>query len=228
MAYYRVSTQRQGASGLGLEAQQAAVRGYALRSGHDVATEFTEVECGRKIRRPQLTLAMAAAKDGGATLVVAKLDRLARDVRMILDMVDSGVPLLFLDLPDLPTHTPAGRMILVTMANLAEFESRRIGERIKDALARRRARLAEAGKAEPKKVFTKSHQQHASAAWHANDTIEACEFRKAMRPLVVGLRSELRTLAAAAQELNDRGIRTRRGNKWTAGLVHHILREIPG
>lgn len=216
IAYYRVSTQRQGESGLGLDAQRAAVGDYARRIGASIATEYTEVESGRKANRPQLATALADARTRGATLVVAKLDRLSRDVRFLLDLVDSRVGLLFLDLPELDTRTAIGRMVLVIMANLAEFESRRTGERIREALARR--------KKKPKaRRFSRAHQRRASAAWHALDREAAEEFRAEFRPLALGLRQSM-TLAEVADEMNRRGIPTRRRKKWTPGLVWALLK----
>lgn len=137
IAYYRVSTDRQGQSGLGLEAQQTAVQQF-LNGSPDL--EFVEVESGRNADRPQLAAALAEAKRTGAVLVVAKLDRLARDVKMILAIVDSGVSVRFIDLPDVDTTTATGRLILTVMASLAEFEARRISERTRDALAAKKAR----------------------------------------------------------------------------------------
>ena len=137
IAYYRVSTDRQGQSGLGLEAQQAAVAQFL---SHAPDLEFVEVESGRNADRPQLASALTEAKRSGATLIVAKLDRLARDVKMILAIVDSGVRVRFIDLPDVDTSTATGRLILTVMASLAEFEARRISERTRDALAAKKAR----------------------------------------------------------------------------------------
>lgn len=138
VAYYRVSTDSQGQSGLGLEAQRAAV--LAFMRDQAPAAEFVEVESGRNPDRPQLKAAMEYAKANDATLIVAKLDRLARDVKMILAIVDSGVRVRFIDLPDIDTSTATGRLILTVMASLAEFEARRISERTRDALAAKKAR----------------------------------------------------------------------------------------
>lgn len=217
VAYYRVSTLRQGQSGLGLDAQRAAVKQYARVTGGKIVAEFTEIESGRDCSRPQLQAAFALARDRAAIVVVAKLDRLSRDVRFALELADRGIPFVCLDVPDINTRTAAGRMIFVSLANLAEFESRRIGERIREALARR--------KKKPKsKPFTRAHQRRAAAAWHAANRRKAIAFRAEYRPLALGLRQTM-TLAQVAAELNARNIPTRRRRKWTAGLVHALLRR---
>lgn len=217
VAYYRVSTQRQGESGLGLEAQRAAVGDHARRTARALVAEFTEVESGRRCDRPQLRGAIESARAAGAGLVVAKLDRLARDARFLLALADGGVPLYFLDLPELDCATAAGRMILTIMASVAEFESRRIGERVRAAWAARKARGAIA------KWPSRDHQRRAAAAMHARDRAAVEEFRARHRPTVLALR-ETMTLSQVADELNRIGITTRRGKKWTAGLVHHLLK----
>jgi DNA invertase Pin-like site-specific DNA recombinase len=145
-AYYRVSTDRQGRSGLGLEAQQSSVLQFM---GQPPAAQFIEVESGRKADRPQLAAAIEYAKANSCALVVAKLDRLARDVRMILTIVDSGVSVRFVDLPDIDTASATGRLILTVMASLAEFEAKRISERTKDALKAKKARGEKLGSPNP-------------------------------------------------------------------------------
>lgn len=223
VAYYRVSTQRQGVSGLGLEAQQTAVREYAARRGEAIGAEFTEVESGRVCSRPQLAAARAAAAGAGARLVVAKLDRLTRDARFLLELADGSVPLVFLDMPDLRMESAADRMMLGILGLFAEFESRRIGERIKASWAARRARAAARNEAPPKKAFGPGHQARACAAWHRINRERAAAFRHAYRPLALGLRQTM-TLAEVAAELTARGIATRRNRRWTPGLVHHLLK----
>lgn len=224
IAYYRVSTKRQGRSGLGLEAQKVALEEYAKRIGISITESFTEIESGRCRNRPQLKSALARCKELGATLAVAKLDRLARDVGLILWLVDSGVKITLLDLPDLSADPIVGRLVLTVMAAIAEFESRRIGQRIKEAMARRRARFARKGRKEPKKFFSVKHQERANAAWHRQNRRQARAFRLEFQPLALGLR-QTRTLTAVAAELNARGVPTRRGRKWSAGLVHAFLRK---
>lgn len=140
IAYYRVSTARQGESGLGLEAQRAKVQQLAAERGAEVVAEFTEVESGRKADRPQLAAALAAARKLGAVVAVAKLDRIARDAELVLRLSREASAngmggFLFCDLPDVDATTAAGRMVLTVMASVAEFESRRISERTREALA---------------------------------------------------------------------------------------------
>jgi DNA invertase Pin-like site-specific DNA recombinase len=150
IAYYRVSTARQGESGLGLEAQRAKVEQLAAERGAEVVAEFTEVESGRKADRPQLAAALAAARKLGAVVAVAKLDRIARDAELVLRLSREAAAngmggFLFCDLPDVDATTAAGRMVLTVMASVAEFESRRISERTREALAAARARGVKLG-----------------------------------------------------------------------------------
>ena len=145
LAYYRVSTDRQGSSGLGLEAQQIKVEAMASERGAVIAAEFMEVESGRKDDRPQLTAALAQARAEQAVIAVAKIDRLARDAGFVLKLANEAEKngmggFVFCDLPDIDATTSAGRMVLTMMASVAEFEARRISERTKEALAAAKAR----------------------------------------------------------------------------------------
>lgn len=134
VGYYRVSTQRQGASGLGLEAQQQTVRAYAAINGLPIAAEYIEIESGRMRDRPELAKALAAAKQAGAVLIVAKLDRLARDAAFVLGLKSTGVEFVAVDMPH------ANRFLIGIMALVAEYEAEQISSRTKAALARARAR----------------------------------------------------------------------------------------
>jgi DNA invertase Pin-like site-specific DNA recombinase len=150
IAYYRVSTERQGQSGLGIEAQQAKVQQMAAERGATVVAEFTEVESGRKADRPQLAAALAEARRLGAAVAVAKLDRIARDAELVLRLsreaaANGMAGFLFADLPDVDATTAAGRMVLTVMASVAEFEARRISERTREALAAAKARGVKLG-----------------------------------------------------------------------------------
>ena len=216
LAYYRVSTDRQGASGLGLEAQQQAVVAFL---GCQPGVEYVEVESGRNADRPQLALALAQAKKTDATLIVAKLDRLARDVKMILAIVDSGVRVRFIDLPDVDTSTATGRLILTVMASLAEFEARRISERTKDALAAKKARGERWQSGDPGKG--------ARAA-----VLARLEKNLAHTQRVVATVSELqqygcKSLRQIAKGLEARGIKTVTGrDQWRPQQVKAILERV--
>jgi DNA invertase Pin-like site-specific DNA recombinase len=133
VAYYRVSTDKQGKLGLVLDAQRAAVRQRLNGGAWKLLGEFTEVESGKRAKRPQLKAALAACKRQRTKLVGAKLDRLTRNVRFKLTLLDSGVEVLFCDMPDV--SGAMGRFILTGMANVAELEAGLISERTKAGLA---------------------------------------------------------------------------------------------
>lgn len=128
VAYYRVSTERQGRSGLGLEGQRFGVEVYSARTGATITREFVEVESGRNDDRPKLAEALAFARRAKAMLLVAKLDRLSRSVKFIATILDSGVEFAAADLPE------ANRLLLHILAAVAENEARAISDRTKAAL----------------------------------------------------------------------------------------------
>jgi len=134
ISYLRVSTARQGVSGLGLEAQRAAVAAHIASGGHTLVTEYVEVESGRKADRPQLAAALTTCKLHRATLVIAKLDRLARNVAFISNMMDGGVDFVACDMPH------ANRLTLHLLAAIAEHEREMISQRTKAALQAAKAR----------------------------------------------------------------------------------------
>jgi len=134
VAYYRVSTEKQGRSGLGLEAQQAAVQAHVAGTPGRVVAEFIEVESGRKKDRPQLAAALAAARAHRAVLVIAKLDRLARNVHFVSGLMESGVEFVAADMPTV------NRLTVHILAAVAEEEARMISARTKAALAAAKAR----------------------------------------------------------------------------------------
>lgn len=134
IAYYRVSTTRQGQSGLGLEAQQQAVKQYLNGGNWQILAEFTEIESGKRNDRPKLAEAIALCKRLQATLVIAKLDRLARNVHFISGLMESGVEFVAVDNPN------ANRLMLHMLAAFAEHEREQISRRTKDALAAAKAR----------------------------------------------------------------------------------------
>jgi DNA invertase Pin-like site-specific DNA recombinase len=151
IAYRRVSTARQGASGLGLEGQDAAVAAYARLAGAVVVRAYTEVKTGKRAARPELTKALADCKRSKATLVIAKLDRLSRNTRFLLTLIESGVDVAFCDLPHVPPGA-VGKFLLTQMAAVAELEAGLISERTKAALAAYRARGGLLGSARPWRI----------------------------------------------------------------------------
>lgn len=210
IAYYRVSTARQGESGLGLEAQSATVANYALGAGLEVAEEFTEVESGRKANRPQLAEALATAKRMGAVLVIAKLDRLSRNVAFISTLMDSGVDLVACDNPN------ANRLTLHILAAVAEEEARAISVRTKAALAAAKARGVELGK-NGKVQGPKLAKANKAAAQRF------AEEQSAVVQELDGL-----TLKAMAEELNRQGIATPRGGRWHVTSAKRLRDRVRG
>jgi DNA invertase Pin-like site-specific DNA recombinase len=206
VAYYRVSTARQGASGLGLDAQRAAVAKH-IGSG-ELVSEFTEVESGKRSDRPELARALAAAKRAKATLVIAKLDRLARNVRFIATLMDTkGVEFEACDFPQ------ASRLLLHMMAAVAEHEASAISSRTKAALAAAKARGVELGK---------TALAHQAAAAAANVAVAQAR-RDAVAPVVAAIRaSGVVTLQGIADALNARGITTPRGGMWSPTQVRRL------
>jgi DNA invertase Pin-like site-specific DNA recombinase len=148
IAYYRVSTVKQGTSGLGLEGQEAAVTAYARGADAILIRAYTEVETGKRADRPELAKALADCKRSKATLVIAKLDRLTRNARFLLALVEGGADVAFGDLPHLPPGS-VGKFLLTQMAAVAELEAGLISERTKAALAAYKARGGLLGAARP-------------------------------------------------------------------------------
>jgi len=206
IAYYRVSTTRQGDSGLGLEAQKHAVISYLNGGNWKLIAEFTEVESGRKSKRPQLAAAMAAAKKAKATLVIAKLDRLARNLHFISGLMESGIDFLAVDNPT------ANRLTVQILAAVAEDEGRRISERTKAALAAAKARGTKLG-ANGKKL--------AAANIAAADSFASDLTSIISTYLSAGLsRSEI------AATLNRQSIPTARGGQWHATSVQRLVKRL--
>jgi len=210
VAYYRVSTERQGASGLGIEAQQQAVRDYLDGGAWHLVAEFTEVESGKRNGRPRLAEAMAACKKHDATLVFAKLDRLARDVRFLLEVADK-VNVVFCDLPQVPPGA-VGRFILTNLAAVAELEAGMISERTKAALAAAKARGVQLGK--HGKVLAKQNRDAAD------------DHARQIATTVRQLQVEHRTVRALAAAMNNEEIPTALGGAWHLPSVHRLIKRL--
>jgi len=220
IAYYRVSTTEQGDSGLGIEAQQAKVRDLLATRNGTLLQEFTEVESGRKASRPVLAEALSAARKHKAVLVVAKLDRLARDAELVnrlsKEVASNGFPgLLFADLPDVDATNAAGRMILGVMAQVAQFEAERIGERTREALAAAKARGVKLG----------GRREAAVVAAHARKG-EAVKRAEALRGVLTPMASSGQSLRQMADALNAAGHRTERGSEWSHKTVGRMVERL--
>jgi DNA invertase Pin-like site-specific DNA recombinase len=221
IAYLRVSTQRQGQSGLGIEAQRQAVLQMAGARGLQLVAEHVETESGRKADRPELAAAMAEARQLGAVVIVAKLDRLARDAELLLrlsrEASENGMGgFLFCDLPDVDATTAAGRMVLTVMASVAEFEARRISERTIAALQARKAQGRPLGADLP-------HVQQANAQRSA----AAVEQAKGLAFLVLPMRRDGMSFQAIADRLHDQQTPTPSGRgRWTAAAVRRVLQRL--
>ena len=207
ISYLRVSTARQGASGLGLEAQREAVQRYVSGSGGRLLAEHVEVETGKKTDRPVLMRAIAECRRTKATLVIAKLDRLARNVHFVSGLMEGGVPFVAVDMP---AATP---LVLHVMAAFAQFEREQISERTRAALAAAKARGVRLGV-----------NGHRLAAIQRG---EALAFATTCAPAVAEVRAlGATTLQEIADGLNARGSRTRQGCEWSPGTANRLLRRL--
>ena len=217
ISYYRVSTDGQGRSGLGLDAQRSAVDLYRQRSGCELVAEYTEVESGKRNDRPELAKALAHAKKIGATLVFAKLDRLARNARFLLGLIESGADLVFCDLPQIPAG-PMGKFILSTMAGVAELEAGLIGERTKAALAQAKARGVKLG----------GHRGEAAAKAAAKALAGKADADAAkLRDTVLAIRAQgIVSAAGLAKELNRRGMPAARGGTWQTIQAQRLVTRL--
>jgi DNA invertase Pin-like site-specific DNA recombinase len=223
VAYYRVSTDKQKRSGLGLEAQKDAVQNYLNGGRWKLAGEFTERESGKKNDRPALAQALAMCRLQNATLVVAKLDRLSRNVRFLLKLVEESAEkgVVFCDLPSIP-EGPMGKFFLTQMASVAELEAGLISQRTKAALQAAKARGQVLGCKNDNIAAYAKRGNKASAAVRG---AKAEERAGAILPIIEAIKAEgntsLRQIAAA---LNERGITTARGGTWSSPQVLRILR----
>jgi DNA invertase Pin-like site-specific DNA recombinase len=218
VGYIRVSTKRQGRSGLGLEAQQEALDAYCRHNGCRVLATYKEIETGKSADRPELARAIAHAKRSGATLVVAKLDRLARNAAFLLTLQASGLRMIFLDLPGANEFTTG------IMALVAQHEARLISERTKAALAayKRRGGLLGGARCECRNLTQAGRQRGARAAGAAAARM-ANEAYVDLLPNLREWKAAGWSQQAIAEELNRQGHTTRRGCPWNAVQVGRVL-----
>ena len=207
VAYYRVSTDRQGQSGLGLEAQRAAVAGFVAGRG-ELAAEHVEVESGKRADRPELGRALELCRQRRAVLVIAKLDRLARNVHFISGLMESGVEFRAVDMPD------ANRLTLHILAAVAEHEREAISARTTAALAAARARGVKLGSPDPAAAAARGRAVLAAAAAPA---------RERAVPIIRRLRAEGLSLRGIVAALVAEGVPPLRGGAWHPETVRKLL-----
>jgi DNA invertase Pin-like site-specific DNA recombinase len=211
VTYLRVSTQKQGASGLGLEAQRESVTGYLNGGAWTLLGEFVEVETGKGSnaldKRPQLRAALALAKKEGATLLIAKLDRLARNVHFVTGLMETGVDFKAADMPH------ADKVMIQMYAVMAEWERDQISTRTKAALAAAKARgvaLGTAGRSNLEQV-------------HAAQQETADAFAGRLSGVLAGFKARGLTQRGMVDELNSIGVRTARGGAWSLIQLQRVL-----
>jgi DNA invertase Pin-like site-specific DNA recombinase len=218
VSYVRCSTFRQGVSGLGIEGQRAAVEVFCRENGYELLAEYREVESGRKSDRPVLRQALGRAKATKAILLIAKLDRLARNVAFIANLMEAGVEFRACDMPE------ASRFILHVMAAVGEQEARAISERTRVALKAAKERGTLLGASNPKcRCLTRELRLKGAAASGKRTTALAQEAYADIVPIVSDLRALGKSLRAIAAELDDRGLATRKGKAWNSVQVMRLL-----
>jgi DNA invertase Pin-like site-specific DNA recombinase len=226
VAYLRVSTERQGRSGLGLEAQREAVMRHVNCHGK-LLGEYVEVESGKHHdNRPQLQAALAQCRATGATLIVAKLDRLSRNVAFLAALMESGVEFVCADNP------MATKLTVHVLAAVAEHERQMISERTRAALQAVKARGVKLGNPNGASAIRRAAEaagRSVNATGIAGTISAANRHRDRVMPIVEAIRSEgTTTLLGIAAELNRRGILTARGGHWYARTVKNLLERQAG
>jgi DNA invertase Pin-like site-specific DNA recombinase len=216
IAYFRVSTDKQGHSGLGLDAQRAAVQAYLTQGAWTLQAEFTEVESGRRADRPVLARALAACRAQGAILVIAKLDRLARNVAFISNLMDSGVEFVAVDFPQ------ANRLTLHILAAVAEHERDMISARTKAALVAAKARGVKLGGSAP---LTEEQRAAGRVVAKTVKTAKAAARAADLLPIIHDIRADGITSATGiAKVLNARGVPPPSGRgAWQNVTVQRVL-----
>lgn len=215
VAYLRVSTQRQGVSGLGLEAQRQMIKSH-LRD-HPLEDEFVEVESGRKNNRPKLKEALEKCRKTGAVLIVAKLDRLARNVCFLSQLLESDVEIIFCDFPQ------ANKMMLHILSAISQYEAELISSRTRSALQAKKARGFKLGN--PNHLMDNHHEAiRKSNKTNSNKAKANPNNKRAIAMLKVLCQREM-TLQGMADELNDQGFTTSQGHRFSASTIFKLIKR---
>lgn len=218
-SYLRVSTARQGRSGLGLEAQRAAILNYATARNGNITKEFCEVESGKGNTRPQLLAALHHAKVTGSVLVIAKMDRLSRNAAFLLTLRDSGVKFIAADLPD------ANELTVGIMALVAQQEREAISQRTKDALQAYKARGLKLGNPNGAAALLRAGKGNVAGVQAIKEKANA--HAEDLRPVLADLKANgVTSLGAIAKALNDGDFKTPRGGAWHKTSVSNLLSRL--
>lgn len=217
--YLRVSTDRQGRSGLGLEAQRAAIDAFCATRRCEVLGEYIEVESGKRNDRPELAKALHQAKITGATVVIAKLDRLSRNAAFLMTLRDSGTKFVAADMPD------ANSLTIGIMALMAQQEREAISTRTKEALRAAKARGQRLGNPNGANALRRAGKGNSAAL--ETITANADAHAHDLAPVIADIRGQgVSSLNGIAAALNARAIRTPRGGRWYAKSVKNLLERI--
>lgn len=213
VAYFRVSTQKQGVNGLGMDAQKETVRQF-LSNGGALVGEFVEVETGKGAnalsKRPQLAAALALCKKTGAKLLIAKLDRLARNVHFVSGLMESKVKFVACDMPE------ANDLTIHVMAAFAEHEAKRISQRTKEGLAAAKARGVVLGAAGAVNLRRNVLERHFAAVDAARN----------LRPVLDGFKVQGLSQRKMVQALNEAGLKTPKGGEWSLVQLQRVLARL--
>lgn len=215
VAYYRVSTARQGRSGLGLEAQRKTVTDFLNGGSWQLLAEFVEVESGKDDDRPQLEQALSTCELSGATLVVAKLDRLSRNLAFLAKLQESGARFVAADMPE------ANELTIHIMAAVAQAERKAISVRTKEALAAARARGVRLGGNRGNLEDLRKGPARSAEVRNRQSAERATKVRRQIQSMA----PEPNSLRQIATELNRRGITAPRGGSWHAAQVRAVLKS---
>lgn len=219
VAYYRVSTEGQGRSGLGIEAQRHSVTTLCQTRGWEIIASYTEVESGKRNDRKQLAAALHHAKVTGATLIIAKLDRLSRSVAFLATLQESGAKFIAADMPE------ADETTIHLYAAIAQRERKAISERTKAALAAAKARGTRLGNPNGAAALRRAGKGNGASVSAIKGAADG--FARDLLPVIERLRSEgASSLNALADGLNAGGFQTPRGGQWYATSVRNLLARV--